>query len=422
MDDPSHYQNPSYYFRYNARGDASFIANDDSEPGASGGDTLTYDQENRLTSITVDANANMYVYDGDENRVKKTGNGISAFYVGNYYDGASSHTPRRDGRHVCSCNNTSAQTALRAVVPPGIYKEKRGRAVRVLLHFLPTYRYCSILLRNLKVHFHRHGNFILSRFHRTRAAGGFGYRIVGAFDDGLKAAGQFADDCDFANLDACSRRQRLRFSHRILHRQRARFFFCFRRIVHREHDAVDGIRARRNRGVQHLAHIRNVANFYGHDVGHVIAGDFRRLAFFGRIGNRIHAVTAGLNVLGVNALRFDGINHRSHLVGRLFRRFGKRRRGNVNADRRNRRIRRHEHAAGSRYANVRARRGGRWILRVRGICNVLRQACDDGNDGERADCHEQRRGKFCCTIQGSRSYSAISKRISTLTLTSSEPA
>lgn len=133
MDDPSHYQNPSYYFRYNARGDASFIANDDSKPGASGGDTLTYDQENRLTSITVGANATAYAYDGDGNRVKKTGNGISAFYVGNYYDGASSHTPRRDGRHVCSCNNTSAQTALRAVVPPGIYKEKkRTRVARPL--------------------------------------------------------------------------------------------------------------------------------------------------------------------------------------------------------------------------------------------------------------------------------------------------
>ncbi|RIK26641.1 MAG: hypothetical protein DCC52_10075 [Chloroflexi bacterium] len=50
------------------------------------GDVLTYDAENRLTSITVGANTTTYVYDGDGNRVKKTANGVSTFYVGNHYE------------------------------------------------------------------------------------------------------------------------------------------------------------------------------------------------------------------------------------------------------------------------------------------------------------------------------------------------
>jgi RHS repeat-associated protein len=50
------------------------------------GDALGYDQENRLTSITVGANTTTYVYDGDGNRVKKTVNGVSTFYVGNHYE------------------------------------------------------------------------------------------------------------------------------------------------------------------------------------------------------------------------------------------------------------------------------------------------------------------------------------------------
>jgi RHS repeat-associated protein len=47
---------------------------------------LTYDNENRLTSITVGANTTTYVYDGDGNRVKKTVNGVSTYYVGNHYE------------------------------------------------------------------------------------------------------------------------------------------------------------------------------------------------------------------------------------------------------------------------------------------------------------------------------------------------
>ncbi len=42
--------------------------------------------ENRLTSITVGANTTTYAYDGDGNRVKKTANGVSTFYVGNHYE------------------------------------------------------------------------------------------------------------------------------------------------------------------------------------------------------------------------------------------------------------------------------------------------------------------------------------------------
>ena len=47
--------------------------------------TLTYDQENRLTGVSQDANAS-YTYDGDGNRVLGTVNGETTVYIGNYFE------------------------------------------------------------------------------------------------------------------------------------------------------------------------------------------------------------------------------------------------------------------------------------------------------------------------------------------------
>jgi len=49
-------------------------------------DTLVYDQENKLTNITVGANTTTYVCDGDGNRVKKVAGGVTTYYVGNHYE------------------------------------------------------------------------------------------------------------------------------------------------------------------------------------------------------------------------------------------------------------------------------------------------------------------------------------------------
>jgi len=50
------------------------------------GDTLVYDQENRLTSITVGGTTTTYTYDGDGNRVKKVAGSTATYYVGNYFE------------------------------------------------------------------------------------------------------------------------------------------------------------------------------------------------------------------------------------------------------------------------------------------------------------------------------------------------
>lgn len=50
------------------------------------GDTLSYDDGNRLTSITVGATTTNYFYSGDGARVKKSANGVTTYYVGNLYE------------------------------------------------------------------------------------------------------------------------------------------------------------------------------------------------------------------------------------------------------------------------------------------------------------------------------------------------
>ncbi|TAH49791.1 MAG: hypothetical protein EYC68_16320 [Chloroflexota bacterium] len=50
------------------------------------GDALTYDAENRLTSITVGGMTTTYSYDGDGNRVKRSANGVTSYYIGNHYE------------------------------------------------------------------------------------------------------------------------------------------------------------------------------------------------------------------------------------------------------------------------------------------------------------------------------------------------
>lgn len=49
-------------------------------------DSLAYDVENRLTSITVGATTTNYFYNGDGARVKKSANGVTTYYVGNLYE------------------------------------------------------------------------------------------------------------------------------------------------------------------------------------------------------------------------------------------------------------------------------------------------------------------------------------------------
>jgi len=47
--------------------------------------TLTYDAENRLTTVSGATSAS-FVYDGDGNRVKSVLNGVTTYYVGNYFE------------------------------------------------------------------------------------------------------------------------------------------------------------------------------------------------------------------------------------------------------------------------------------------------------------------------------------------------
>ncbi len=56
-------------------------------PTVSGTDvTLTYDQENRLSTVTGTGSATMW-YDGDGKRVKAIVTGVSTnYYVGDYYE------------------------------------------------------------------------------------------------------------------------------------------------------------------------------------------------------------------------------------------------------------------------------------------------------------------------------------------------
>lgn len=74
----------SKYYCYDANGNMTKRGSSNATC-TSGGDTLTYDTENRLTSITVSGTTS-YVYDGDGNRVKKTVGSTSTYYVGNYYE------------------------------------------------------------------------------------------------------------------------------------------------------------------------------------------------------------------------------------------------------------------------------------------------------------------------------------------------
>jgi hypothetical protein len=52
---------------------------------------LSYDQENRLTSVYGDAAAS-FVYDGNGQRVKSTAGGVTTVYIGNYYEWTTTST------------------------------------------------------------------------------------------------------------------------------------------------------------------------------------------------------------------------------------------------------------------------------------------------------------------------------------------
>jgi RHS repeat-associated protein len=75
----------SQYFCYDANGNMIKRASTNATC-TSGGDTLTYDYENRLTSIVVGGTTTTFTYDGDGNRVKKVAGGTTTYYVGNHYE------------------------------------------------------------------------------------------------------------------------------------------------------------------------------------------------------------------------------------------------------------------------------------------------------------------------------------------------
>jgi len=50
-----------------------------------GANTLTYDAENRLTTVSGATSAS-FVYDGDGNRVKSVVNGVTTYYIGNHFE------------------------------------------------------------------------------------------------------------------------------------------------------------------------------------------------------------------------------------------------------------------------------------------------------------------------------------------------
>lgn len=48
--------------------------------------TQTWDEENRLKTVTVNGQTITFVYDGDSQRVKKVQGGQTTVYIGNYYE------------------------------------------------------------------------------------------------------------------------------------------------------------------------------------------------------------------------------------------------------------------------------------------------------------------------------------------------
>jgi RHS repeat-associated protein len=72
------------YFCYDQNG--NMTRRNATTSACTNGDALTYDKENRLTSITVGSTTTTFVYDGDGNRVKKVVGSTATYYVGNYYE------------------------------------------------------------------------------------------------------------------------------------------------------------------------------------------------------------------------------------------------------------------------------------------------------------------------------------------------
>ncbi len=72
------------YFCYDQNG--NMTRRNATSSSCTNGDTLSYDVENWLTSITVGATTTNYFYNGDGARVKKTANGVTTYYVGTLYE------------------------------------------------------------------------------------------------------------------------------------------------------------------------------------------------------------------------------------------------------------------------------------------------------------------------------------------------
>jgi len=74
----------SQYFCYDANG--NMTRRNATSSACTNGDVLSYDAENRLTSIVVGGTTTTFTYDGDGNRVKKVAGGTTTFYVGKHYE------------------------------------------------------------------------------------------------------------------------------------------------------------------------------------------------------------------------------------------------------------------------------------------------------------------------------------------------
>lgn len=75
----------SAYYCYDANGNMTKKAATNAAC-TTGGSTLSYNQENRLTQVISGTVQTDYVYNGDGARVKKTVSGTATYYVGNWYE------------------------------------------------------------------------------------------------------------------------------------------------------------------------------------------------------------------------------------------------------------------------------------------------------------------------------------------------
>jgi len=67
----------------------NYTYDDNGNMTARGGDSLSWDVENHLITMTVSSTTTTFAYDGDGVRVKKAVGGTTTYYVGNWYEKTS---------------------------------------------------------------------------------------------------------------------------------------------------------------------------------------------------------------------------------------------------------------------------------------------------------------------------------------------